>query len=51
MTKNMEQQKRIQYFTSIPFTPEISMATKGDDWLSSAEMKETVDTGKSGLEW
>lgn len=41
MTKNMEQQKRIQYFTSIPFTPEISIATRGDGWLSSADMEET----------
>lgn len=30
MTKNIEQQKRIQYFTSVPFTPEISIATRGD---------------------
>lgn len=37
ITKNMEQQKRIQYFTSIPFTPEISMAIKADGSLSSAK--------------
>jgi len=40
-TKNMEQQKRIQYFTSIPFTPEISIAAIGDGGLSSADMEET----------
>lgn len=40
MTKNMEQQKRIQYFTSKPFTPEISIATRGDGWFSSAATEE-----------
>lgn len=35
-TKNIEQQKRIQYFTRNPFTPEISFATRGDGWFSSA---------------
>lgn len=42
-TKNIEQQKRIQYFTSVPFTPEIAIATRGDGWLSSAEMEETKE--------
>lgn len=47
-TKNMEQQKRIQYFTNIPFKPEISMATIGDGWLSSsAAIKEKKNKRKS----
>ena len=41
MMKNMEQQQTIQYFTSIPFTPEITIATRGDGWLSSADMNKT----------
>lgn len=40
-TKNMEQQKRIQYFTSNPFTPEIAIAARDDGWPSSAETEET----------
>lgn len=33
----MEQQKRIQYLTSVPLTPVINITTNGDGWLSSSE--------------
>lgn len=46
ITKNMEQQKRIQYFTSVPFTPEIRIAAKGDGGFSSADKQKKNRMGK-----
>lgn len=36
-TKNMEQQKRIQYLTSVPLTPDIIITISGDGGLSSSD--------------